>query len=465
MRFRSLPAQFAHYHDHWLALMALSVGDIAFVDRPLYDYVQHGSATLGHAAANRMATLRERLAARRSGRRERVRMWRMHYFVDACRLLTLVSILERRGGPRISPAKRRVLRRFQGAERSLPALALLWFRGVRELLGRRETLGAEWVLFRAFMWRRMLTETARERPQQRFRLDAVPPADLAPRTSYAGSEAPGAPSIAAKIAPLDLAPAERAPERLNLLIPTIDLAHFFGGYIAKFNLARRLAERGARVRIVTVDPVPPLPRGWRRQVEAYSELAGLFDRVELAFGRGGGPLEVSPRDRFIATTWWTAHIASEAGRALEIERFAYLIQEYEPFTFPMGTYAALAEQSYRFQHFALFSTELLRGYFRAHGIGVYAVWGAPRETMPRPHSRTRSPMFPGRARRIWRGVRPGGCCSTGGPSRTRPGTCTSWACSVSLAPSKMGCSDRIGSSTVSARSPDAAGSDFPRARC
>ena len=28
------PAQFAHFHDHWLALVALSLGDIAFVERP-----------------------------------------------------------------------------------------------------------------------------------------------------------------------------------------------------------------------------------------------------------------------------------------------------------------------------------------------------------------------------------------------------------------------------------------------
>ena len=36
------PAQFAHFHDHWIALVALSLGEIAFVDEPLYDYVQHG---------------------------------------------------------------------------------------------------------------------------------------------------------------------------------------------------------------------------------------------------------------------------------------------------------------------------------------------------------------------------------------------------------------------------------------
>ncbi len=48
------PAQFAQYHDHWIAPdVALARGEIAFVERPLYDYVQHGAASLGHAAANR----------------------------------------------------------------------------------------------------------------------------------------------------------------------------------------------------------------------------------------------------------------------------------------------------------------------------------------------------------------------------------------------------------------------------
>ena len=92
-------------------------------------------------------------------------------------------------------------------------------------------------------------------------------------------------TLAAKIAPLELAIDENAPARVNILIPTIDLTHFFGGYITKLNLARRLAERGARVRIVTVDPVGPLPAGWQRTLESYSGLAGLFDRVEVAFGR------------------------------------------------------------------------------------------------------------------------------------------------------------------------------------
>jgi len=367
------PAQFAHFHDHWLALCALALGEIRFVDRPLYDYVQHGDATLGHAAANRMPALRDRVRALRRDPRERVRRWRMHYFADVCRLLQFCTILELRCGDRMSAPKRAVLTRFMRADRSPRPLPELAARGARELVSRRpETLGAEWMLLHALAWRRLLAVTAREKPQRVLRLDAVPPPALDPRPGIRSAAEPELRAISEKIAPLRLAPRDDAPRRVNLLVPTIDLRHLFGGYIAKFNLAKRLAARGLRVRIVTVDPTPPLPRAWKRDVESYSGLDGLFDAVEIAFGRESPGLDVSRADAFVATSWWTAHIAHAALGELGGDRFLYLIQEYEPFTFPMGSYAALAEESYRLPHAALFSTELLRDYFRAHRLGVFA---------------------------------------------------------------------------------------------
>jgi glycosyltransferase involved in cell wall biosynthesis len=359
------PAQFAHFHDHWIALTALALGEITFVDRPLYDYVQHGAASLGHAAATHMTGLADRLRHQRS-LRERVRTWRLHYFVDVCRLLQVATILELRCGEEMTSRKRRELERFLTTDTSLLALAALVRRGARELVGKPETLGAEWMLAHAFAWRRLLDLTARERPPPRLRIDAVPPPSLALKPHRADVAFPAA-DVADKIAPVDFAVAEDAPPRVNLLIPTIDLHHFFGGYIAKLNLAKRLASAGLRVRLITTDPVPALPPNWKREIEAYRGLEGLFDTVEVQFGRGPSAVEISPSDAFIATTWWTAHIAAAAA-----DRFVYLVQEYEPFTFPMGTYAALAAQSYKFPHFALFSSDLLRGYFRAHAIGVYA---------------------------------------------------------------------------------------------
>jgi GT2 family glycosyltransferase len=363
------PAQFAHFHDHWIALTALSLGRIAYVSDPLYDYVQHGGASLGHAAANRMISLRRRLTDRRA-LRERVHLWRLHYFVDIWRLRQFATILLLRCSPRMTEAKRQTLRRFIDSDRSLASLLTLGVRGARELVGVPETLGAEWMLFHALAWRRLLGLSARDRPQRRLRLDAVPPPSLVQEPGRIELDE-GVAMIAGKVAPLRWRPADDAPARINLLIPSIDLQHFFGGYIAKFNLARRLSERGLRVRIVTVDPVGPLPADWKRRVERFAELDGLLDTVEVVFGRESAGIECSRDDAFIATTWWTAHIAHAAVQDLRVARFVYLIQEYEPFTFPMGTYAALAAESYNHRHFALFSSELLRAYFRAHRIGVF----------------------------------------------------------------------------------------------
>ena len=38
------------FHDHWLGLVAMASGDVAYVDRPLYDYVQHPGAVFGPVA-------------------------------------------------------------------------------------------------------------------------------------------------------------------------------------------------------------------------------------------------------------------------------------------------------------------------------------------------------------------------------------------------------------------------------
>ena len=367
------PGQFHHFHDHWLGLTALALGDVEFVERPLYDYTQHGDAVLGHTNANRMARLGERLRGWRRPLRARVQLWRLTYFVDACRLLQFQTILELRCGDRMAAAKRRSLDRFARADSSLAPLGWLAARATREFAGRPETLGAELGLLFGFAWRHAVGASVRAGPPpRRVRLDTRPPARLALKPGRRSPEPQTLRVIHEKLSPLDFAPRDDAPERVNLLIPTIDLEHFFGGYIGKFNLAAKLAERGRRVRIVTVDPVGPLPPDWRRTVESYSGLAGLFDGIEVAFGRESPSIEMSRADRFVASTWWTAHLARNALAATERGRFLYLIQEYEPFTFSMGSLAALAHESYAFPHTALFSTELLRDWFRERRLGVYA---------------------------------------------------------------------------------------------
>jgi hypothetical protein len=69
----------------------------------------------------------------------------------------------------MTPAKRRALRRYVGAERSVAGFAWLALRPLRALAGRNETLGSEGALARGVAWRWAVTLLARgaDRPGRR----------------------------------------------------------------------------------------------------------------------------------------------------------------------------------------------------------------------------------------------------------------------------------------------------------
>lgn len=152
--FPSVPGE--QYHDHWLALVAMSMGELAYVDRPLYDYVQHAGAALGHAAANagtesRLRWWREQL--RRPGVEDLIPGSASVYFRAYVRLQVLAQALLVRGGAQLPPRKSRALRGFVAAERSVRWWLWLRLRALRGLVGRNETFGIERLVARGILWR------------------------------------------------------------------------------------------------------------------------------------------------------------------------------------------------------------------------------------------------------------------------------------------------------------------------
>jgi glycosyltransferase involved in cell wall biosynthesis len=147
------------YHDHWLALVAAARGPIAYVDRPLYDYVQHGEAVIGHAGANVGVVgggVIRRLAALRGRERGRLREeWRRIYFAEYCRAALTAVALEQRLGPAIGARQRRAIRLVLAAERSPRALAWLAARQLRRPF-HDDTGGSESGILRGLAWRRAL---------------------------------------------------------------------------------------------------------------------------------------------------------------------------------------------------------------------------------------------------------------------------------------------------------------------
>ena len=144
------------FHDHWLALVAMALGEVAYVDRPLYDYVRHPQAVLGRTGSTTAG-------GRRGGLLDR---WRSAYFWLYRQREFHAQVLLARCAAELEPRKRRALRLMAAAESSPIAFAWLATRPLRALFGRNETLLAEQTLLTGVLWRYLiaLRTWRRERP-------------------------------------------------------------------------------------------------------------------------------------------------------------------------------------------------------------------------------------------------------------------------------------------------------------
>jgi hypothetical protein len=157
------PAHAKPFHDHWIAQVAMTMGELRYVDRPLYDYVQHEGAALGHHSANASGRLgsprRARLGPSTSALvRGRALGWRRFYFEHYCRLALAAKVLQLRCGTQAGRSRLRVLRRI---DRGPTAMAWLAARSLRSVSGATETLGREQAILAGMAWRRGATLRSR----------------------------------------------------------------------------------------------------------------------------------------------------------------------------------------------------------------------------------------------------------------------------------------------------------------
>ncbi len=385
------------FHDHWIGLVALHRGRISYVDRPLYNYVQHAEGVIGHnyfGWPGIRPILRQVVqVAPNPGHMARTatmilkQLTEDHVFVLQKILLARTLMLRE---PEAAPEKRAAVERFARFETSLRAV---YQEKAAAKRAARPTLNLEAMLFWAaagmrlrnlvFRYKRRDLVTIQTRSPGRRLLDAVitslppgpEPAEPAQQQHFAMSvlDFGTVRAIHHNISPLTLDISQEYPRRVNLLLATINFDYVFGGYIGMFNLALRLRREGYRVRIVLHEETDWNPREWKRKIQKYPGVTTLFDEVEitLRFDRTI-PIEVHPQDRFVAANCWAAHIAHHTAAHLEETRFLFMVQEYEPFFLPMNSISALFQQAYTFPQIALFSTELLQDYFRREKIGVFA---------------------------------------------------------------------------------------------
>ena len=164
------------FHDHWVAIVAMARGDLAYVDEPLYDYVQHHDAVIGHSMANKKPrTIRRHLVERL---RNPTGGSRIVYFYDWYQQLLIAEVARLRCWDRMAPPKRRVLRRLLAADSGVAGLTWLLGRRARRLWGHDETLDRELFYSYALVRRRAISAytAGRGRPNRFLPRDiSIPP--------------------------------------------------------------------------------------------------------------------------------------------------------------------------------------------------------------------------------------------------------------------------------------------------
>ena len=140
----------AAFHDHWIGLVAPLKGDIGYVDRALYDYVQHATSVIGHNYYKGTGTLAAAATLVRAFRRPHgvptvaAQLLKQaaddHVFVMQKVVLALTLLLS---NPVLAPERRAALKRFTRLDTSLFAA---FCEKTAALLARRHSLNLEGLL-------------------------------------------------------------------------------------------------------------------------------------------------------------------------------------------------------------------------------------------------------------------------------------------------------------------------------
>jgi len=160
------------------------------------------------------------------------------------------------------------------------------------------------------------------------------------------------------------------PKTVNVLVPAFDFSSISAGFFGVFQAALFIKRQGFNVRLVMFDNFYFNYQEAKRKFENYPGLETLFDEVEVEYiGERKSALRVSPNDTSMATVWYSAYLAEKIQKACDGKPFIYLIQDYETHFYAGSTNSILAEQTYKMDYIAMFSTKTLQDYFIAHDIG------------------------------------------------------------------------------------------------
>jgi hypothetical protein len=168
--------------------------------------------------------------------------------------------------------------------------------------------------------------------------------------------------------------------RLNLLLPSLDEKHVFGGIATALSFFKALAGNETELRIILTDQaqVPLLQsESWQDWKTLDCMQEDVTGKVILPMGdRWSRTFPVRNQDRFIATGWWTAYsllrlLDWQASAFVKPKQaFVYLIQDFEPGFYPWSSRYVMALSTYQDPSpvIRVFNSQLLQAYFANYSL-------------------------------------------------------------------------------------------------
>lgn len=170
--------------------------------------------------------------------------------------------------------------------------------------------------------------------------------------------------------------------RLNIIVPTLNPQHVFGGITTALKFYEALADSlGGKCRMIVSDEATyeEYLRSYPGYVLCDSESDSTAEKQIVPFSdRANRTLPVGENDLFITTAWWTAFVTDSVLSYIN-EKFGhyfpmiYFIQDYEPFFYPWSSFSAMAESTYHFKKdvIAVFNSHELKDYFKIHNYSFF----------------------------------------------------------------------------------------------
>lgn len=168
-------------------------------------------------------------------------------------------------------------------------------------------------------------------------------------------------------------------KRLNLLVPSLNSEHVFGGISTALKFFFELCNKtgyDCRLIITESEPNEETKNNYKEYSFVNCEEESMASKQIVPYSdRYNKSIAVSKNDYFIATAWWTAYCLQEAYRSLNKKTalipnpIMYFIQDYEPYFYSWSTRHLLSEATYksRYPQIGIFNSQELKDFMKNAG--------------------------------------------------------------------------------------------------